>query len=71
MARFFDEEELEDRIDCFGEFDPLDEICLKFCGLNMSCALSCRDDGVALQEEEEDEDGEDYELWEIKNHRYD
>ena len=46
MARLLSERELEDRMDCYGDFDVTDEICLKRCGMNVSCAS-------ARQEEED------------------
>lgn len=38
MSRLFTEEELEGRLDCFGQFECTDEICLYHCGVNISCA---------------------------------
>jgi len=32
--------ELEDRIDCFGEFERGDSVCRTQCGLNFECALA-------------------------------
>jgi hypothetical protein len=46
MAKLLTERELEDRMDCYGDFDVTDEICLKRCGINVSCAS-------ARQEEED------------------
>ncbi len=33
-------EELDGRLNCFGEFDETDEICLKSCALNINCAIA-------------------------------
>jgi hypothetical protein len=33
-------EEMEGRIDCFGEFDRDDITCLRHCGLNFHCAAA-------------------------------
>jgi hypothetical protein len=33
-------EDLEGRIDCFGEFDRNDSICLTHCSLNFDCAAA-------------------------------
>jgi hypothetical protein len=38
MSKLFDEDELEGCMDCFGEFDVTNEICLKYCGINIACA---------------------------------
>lgn len=40
MPRLLTVEELEGRMDCFGDFDVTDEICLTRCGLNIACAQS-------------------------------
>ncbi|MBF0475011.1 MAG: hypothetical protein HQK57_06725 [Deltaproteobacteria bacterium] len=34
--------EVQGRLNCFGEFDNEDEICLQRCGLNINCALAKR-----------------------------
>lgn len=44
MSKLLSEEELEGRMDCFGDFDATDEICLKRCGLNVACASSIHED---------------------------
>ncbi len=31
---------LSHRLDCFGNFDPHDSICLKWCQLNIRCAIT-------------------------------
>jgi len=33
-------EEMEGRIDCFGEFDRDDITCMRHCGLNFHCAAA-------------------------------
>lgn len=33
-------EELDNRLNCFGEFDEADDICLKSCALNINCAIA-------------------------------
>lgn len=33
-------EELDGRLNCFGEFDDSDSICLKSCALNINCAIA-------------------------------
>ncbi len=38
MRRWYSQEEVGDRIDCIGNFDPEDEICLNRCGINILCA---------------------------------
>lgn len=40
MARRLQPEDLEDRIDCFGEFDRGDAVCLLHCSLNFECAAA-------------------------------
>ena len=30
---------LDDHLGCFGEFNPKDPICKKFCALNIRCAI--------------------------------
>ncbi len=54
MSRLLSEEELEGRLDCFGEFDSTDEICLYYCGVNISCAASMSQQGQEEWSEEED-----------------
>ena len=31
---------LEDRLDCFGQFDSRDALCLKWCLCNIRCAIA-------------------------------
>lgn len=33
-------EELDGRLNCFGEFDETDNICLKSCALSINCAIA-------------------------------
>ncbi len=33
-------EMLEGRLHCFSDFDPNDPICLKYCALNINCAIA-------------------------------
>ena len=40
MANKLASEDLEGRIDCFGEFDRADMICLSHCSLNFECAAA-------------------------------
>lgn len=40
MAHRLHPEDLEDRIDCFGEFDRSDSVCLAHCSLNIECAAA-------------------------------
>lgn len=40
MASRVSTAELEERIDCFGEFERTDQVCLTQCGLNFECALA-------------------------------
>ena len=40
MAHSLRLEDMEDRIDCFGEFDRTDEVCLSQCGLNIECSVA-------------------------------
>jgi len=40
LAHRLDLTELEGRIDCFGEFDRSDQVCLSHCALNFECAAA-------------------------------
>ena len=40
MARRLEHEDLEARIDCFGEFDRADAVCLVQCSLHFECAAA-------------------------------
>ena len=40
MKKFLTSEELEGRLNCFGEFDENDSICLKTCALSINCAIA-------------------------------
>ncbi|MGD8564288.1 MAG: hypothetical protein PVG03_17230 [Desulfarculaceae bacterium] len=56
MAQLLPLEELEDRIDCFGEFDRADEVCLAHCSLSFDCAAA-REQYWQLQMYEDTLDG--------------
>ncbi len=45
MSKLLSQEDLEGRMDCFGEFEATDEICLKYCGVNIACASSNQESG--------------------------
>jgi hypothetical protein len=40
MKSIMTNQELEGRLNCFGEFDRNDKICLKVCALNINCAIA-------------------------------
>lgn len=40
LAKRLHTEDLEDRIDCFGEFERSDPVCLCHCSLNFECAVA-------------------------------
>jgi hypothetical protein len=40
MERLFTAAEVEGRMDCYGEFDRNDSICVSYCALNFSCAMA-------------------------------
>lgn len=40
MVQLLTDEEVEGRLNCFGDFDGEDEICLTRCTLNISCAIA-------------------------------
>ena len=40
MKKILSSEELEGRLNCFGEFDENDTICLRTCALNINCAIA-------------------------------
>ncbi len=40
MARRLQPEDIEERIDCFGEFERTDAVCLLHCSLNFDCAAA-------------------------------
>jgi hypothetical protein len=44
MSKLLSEEDLEGRMDCFGEFQSTDDICLHSCGINIACASSNQDE---------------------------
>ena len=59
MAHRLPQEDLEGRIDCFGEFDRADQICLSHCSLNFDCAAA-REQYQYLQLDDEALDGLGY-----------
>ena len=40
MPEFLCDTEVEGRLNCFGEFDPKDRICMNHCALSISCAIT-------------------------------
>ena len=40
MKKILTSEELEGRLNCFGEFEEKDVICPKHCALNINCAIA-------------------------------
>jgi hypothetical protein len=40
MKKLFTAEQLYGRFDCFSQFNRIDPICLKYCALNIRCALA-------------------------------
>lgn len=40
LAKRLQYQDLEDRIDCFGEFERGDAVCLLHCSLNFECAAA-------------------------------
>jgi hypothetical protein len=40
LATRLQREDLHERIDCFGEFDRTDPVCLRMCSLNFDCAAA-------------------------------
>ncbi len=52
MARRLQPEDLHERIDCFGEFERNDEVCLRLCGLHFECAAT-REHLTSLQMRDE------------------
>jgi len=40
LARRLQPRDLEDRIDCFGEFERGDAVCMLQCSLNFECAAA-------------------------------
>jgi hypothetical protein len=40
MKKYFTSEQLHGRFDCFSHFNRTDPICLKYCALNIRCALA-------------------------------
>jgi hypothetical protein len=39
MQRLLTAQEVEGRLDCYGNFDRQDDVCVTRCGLNVSCAI--------------------------------
>ena len=39
MAELLEHAEVEGRLNCFGEFDRKDRICMNHCALSISCAI--------------------------------
>ncbi|MEJ5378032.1 MAG: hypothetical protein WHX93_15760 [bacterium] len=56
MSRLWSEQDLEGRMDCFGEFECTDEICLSYCGVNIACAASSHQE---LEEDWAEQEGLD------------
>jgi hypothetical protein len=40
MKKRFTAQQLHGRFDCFSQFNRIDPICLKYCALNIRCALA-------------------------------
>ncbi len=40
MKKRFTAEQLHGRFDCFSHFNRIDPICLRYCALNIRCALA-------------------------------
>jgi hypothetical protein len=40
MIKLFTAEDMHGRFDCFSQFNRIDPICLKYCALNIRCALA-------------------------------
>ena len=40
MPRFLHESEVEGRLNCFGEFDAKDTICMNHCAVSIGCAIA-------------------------------
>jgi len=57
MASLFAITDIEERLNCFGEFNRDDPICLKACAMNIRCAVSKK------QFFEQEFDGEDIEFF--------
>lgn len=39
MERVFTASEVQDKMDCYGEFNRNDKICVGYCALNVTCAI--------------------------------
>lgn len=40
MTALLNDVEVEGRLNCFGEFDTRDRICMHWCALSISCAIA-------------------------------
>jgi hypothetical protein len=40
MREFLSDAEVEGRLNCFGEFNAKDKICMEHCALSISCAIA-------------------------------
>lgn len=40
MKKLLSSEELDGRLNCFGEFDAKDKVCLRRCALSINCAIA-------------------------------
>jgi len=47
-VKMIKQQAVEGRLHCFGDFDANDPICLKYCALNVNCAIA-RHDYFAFQ----------------------
>ena len=53
MMPLLTEDEMEGRLNCFGDFDQQDAVCLNRCALNINCAIAkSRYTNVPFSEEE-------------------
>jgi len=48
MKNILNHADLDGRLNCFGEFDKTDKVCLTWCALNISCAIA-KNEYFALQ----------------------
>ncbi len=39
MEKVFTASEVQDKMDCYGEFNRNDKICVAYCALNVTCAI--------------------------------
>ncbi|UCG12954.1 MAG: hypothetical protein JSU72_00180 [Deltaproteobacteria bacterium] len=40
MPSILSESDVEGRLNCFGEFDPKDRICMNHCAVSIGCAIA-------------------------------